>query len=174
MKKVFLSARLRELAARSRRIVEFAGGPGFEALEELAVQLRAMQLYAHNAHNQTRGESFFGDHEFLGGLYAAYTEGYDDVVELLIGEGAVPDLRDFQMRAATALAGMGDGECFCSLLGAEGKLQQIVESIAAAGVDQGILQIVGSLAQASKARVYKLKQRMAEDEEEEDESDDIS
>lgn len=34
MKKVFLSARLRELAARSGRFVEFAGGPGFEALEE--------------------------------------------------------------------------------------------------------------------------------------------
>ena len=151
-------------------MVEFAGGSGFEALENLAVELRAMQLYAHNAHNQTRGESFFGDHEFLGGLYAAYTEGYDDVVELLIGEGAVPDLQDFQMRAATALAGMGDGECFCSLLGAEGKLQQIVEEIAAAGVDQGILQIVGSLAQASKARVYKLKQRMAQSNEEADET----
>jgi hypothetical protein len=171
MKNVFLWARLRELATRSGRMVEFAGGPGFEALEELAVQLRAMQLYAHNAHNQTRGENFFADHEFLGGLYAAYTEGYDDVVELLIGEGAVPDLRDFQMRAAEVLADMGDGECFCSLLDAEAELQGIVEQIAAAGVDQGILQIVGSLAQASKARVYKLKQRMVESSEEADEGE---
>jgi hypothetical protein len=171
MKKVFLSARLRELAARSGRMVEFAGGAGYDSLEELAVHLRALQLYAHNAHNLTRGESFFGDHEFLGELYEAYTAGYDGVVELLIGEGAVPDLQGFQVRAAQALADMGDGECFCSLLGAEGKLQEIVEEIAAAGVDQGILQIVGSLAQESKARVYKLKQRMAEDEEE---SDDVS
>lgn len=152
-------------------MVEFDGGVGYAALERLAVQFRAMQMYAHNAHNLTRGETFFADHEFLGGLYAAYTEGYDDLVELLIGEGAVPDLQNFQLQAASALNAMGD-DYFPALLQAEQEAQAIVEEVASSGVDQGILQIVGSLAQSSKSRVYKLKQRVACGCEEMDESDD--
>ena len=49
------ATRLHELATRSGRMVGFEGGVGYAALERLAVQFRAMQMYAHNC--EEMGES---------------------------------------------------------------------------------------------------------------------
>lgn len=54
-------------------------------MKNLAVILRASQLYAHMAHNLTTGCSFFSDHEAFGAFYAEYEKDYDDVVERIIG-----------------------------------------------------------------------------------------
>lgn len=54
-------------------------------MKNLAVILRASQLYAHMAHNLTTGCSFFSDHEAFKSFYEEYEEGYDDVVERIIG-----------------------------------------------------------------------------------------
>ena len=54
-------------------------------MKNLAVILRASQLYAHMAHNLTTGCSFFSDHEAFGSFYNEYEKDYDDVVERIIG-----------------------------------------------------------------------------------------
>lgn len=54
-------------------------------MKNLAVILRASQLYAHMAHNLTTGCSFFSDHEAFAGFYGEYEKDYDAVVERIIG-----------------------------------------------------------------------------------------
>ena len=54
-------------------------------MKELAILLRMMQLYSHNAHNNAGGPTFFEDHKFLGKLYPQYEADYDSVVERIIG-----------------------------------------------------------------------------------------
>ena len=56
-------------------------------MHDLAIILRSAQLYAHNAHNMTKGKTFFSDHKFFGQLYPVYEEAYDSIVERMIGLG---------------------------------------------------------------------------------------
>lgn len=41
-------------------------------MKELLAHLRAMQLFAHAAHNLVNGPSFAPDHDFFGDAYAAH------------------------------------------------------------------------------------------------------
>jgi DNA-binding ferritin-like protein len=120
-------------------------------------------LYAHNAHHLASGPTFFADHEFLGDTYEEYTEAYDSVVELIIGDsgsGAL-DLVDVQTKAATMVAQMGeDGDTFPVLYRGEALLQSSVNNIGMGNADQGVLQVIGSIAQESKKRRYKIGQRI--------------
>lgn len=68
---------------------------------ELATTLRAAQFAAHTWHNRVAGRTFMQDHEFLSGLYEAYEEAYDSVVERLIGLGKTPDIPAITFDAAT-------------------------------------------------------------------------
>jgi DNA-binding ferritin-like protein len=54
-------------------------------VNNLAALLRAMQLYAHAAHNLACGKTFFEDHEVFGEFYAEFEAQYDEVVERIIG-----------------------------------------------------------------------------------------
>mgnify|MGYP001605842147 CR=1 FL=1 len=54
-------------------------------MEEVAKTLRFMQFYAHEAHNLCSGDTFFSDHDHLGGLYSAYEGEYDSVIERMVG-----------------------------------------------------------------------------------------
>lgn len=54
-------------------------------MKELAILLKLMNMYAHNAHNLVERVVFMQDHEHLAGLYEAYDGHYDDVVERIIG-----------------------------------------------------------------------------------------
>lgn len=54
-------------------------------MKNLAIILRASQLYAHQAHNLTTGCNFQQDHETFGEFYGAYEKAYDGVVERIIG-----------------------------------------------------------------------------------------
>ncbi len=54
-------------------------------MKNLAIILRASQLYAHQAHNLATGCCFQQDHATFGDFYGAYEKGYDDVVERIIG-----------------------------------------------------------------------------------------
>ena len=49
------------------------------------MQLRSMQVYYHNCHNLTKGQSFFGDHVSFNEFYSAVEEQYDSVAERAIG-----------------------------------------------------------------------------------------
>lgn len=164
---MILLPRLREFAARSTRLRAFAEqedveveGNLSESLADLAALFRGLQLYAHNAHNLTSGQSFFEDHEFLGELYGTYESAYDTLVELMIGEGISPNLPDLQQSALAFLQGMSPSDIFGELLDREQQIQHEINELASSVSDQGILQTIGTLAEQSKVRSYKIGQRV--------------
>lgn len=168
-----LLPRLRELSSRSVRLRAFSEseeqfGEGFDLIEDLtdlAALFRGLQLYAHNAHNLTSGQSFFEDHEFLGELYGTYESAYDKLVELMIGEGQTPNLADLQARALVFLQGMIASDIFPELLDREQQIQHEINELADGVSDQGILQTIGTLAEESKVRSYKIGRRIGIDQE---------
>lgn len=54
-------------------------------MEKIAFVFRYLQLYAHQAHNLVKGQTFFQDHDYLGALYPVYEEAYDSIIERSIG-----------------------------------------------------------------------------------------
>ena len=56
-----------------------------EILRLLLVQLRSMQLYYHNAHNLTKGKTFFSDHAAFNEFYSELDGQYDSVAERAVG-----------------------------------------------------------------------------------------
>lgn len=55
-----------------------------KAMIAIAVALRGMQFFAHEAHQKANGPTFQQDHDFLGALYAEYEDDYDAVVERML------------------------------------------------------------------------------------------
>lgn len=146
-----------------------SGASANPGLSDLAAQLRALQLFAHNAHNLADGVGFFGDHEFLGEAYAEYEEAYDQVVELMIGERAVGspdlDLVKLQSDAVALLSQMPPEDEFQTLLNGELQVQSAVDAICKTETSQGIQNLVGAIAQSGKKRIYKLRRRLSNDDE---------
>jgi DNA-binding ferritin-like protein len=54
---------------------------------KLAILFRAMQLFAHSAHNLCHGSTFHEDHAFFGDAYGKFEGYYDSIIERLIGFG---------------------------------------------------------------------------------------
>jgi DNA-binding ferritin-like protein len=54
------------------------------SLKDIAVQLRAMDLYYHTAHNLVKGTVFYQDHESLSDYYEQVGCDYDKVIERAI------------------------------------------------------------------------------------------
>ena len=137
-------------------------------MKELAILLRMMQLYSHNAHNNAGGPTFFEDHKFLGKLYPQYEADYDSVVERIIGLYGVAalDLHKVQEQAIlmqdTMPALQPDNKIyFATILECEHKLCRHVEQLVTVpGVTEGTKQLLGDLANASESRQYKIKARL--------------
>lgn len=129
-------------------------------LSDLAILFRGLQLFAHNAHHLAKGVSFFEDHEFLGETYQAYESAYDSVIELIIGDGGTVDLLSVQADAVSVLNDLS-GESFPVLYRGEEQIQKAVDEIAAGTKDQGVIQVIGTIAQDSKVRRYKIGQRIS-------------
>lgn len=134
-------------------------------LDQLVIMLRGMQFYTHNAHNQITGATFFEDHEFLGDLYQTYEDGYDGVVERMIGLGKSVDLVSAQTDAASVLKKLKGSsnptECFKVILKLEKALCQKIEQILASEpCSEGTKQFLGNLCDESEQRQYKLGQRV--------------
>jgi DNA-binding ferritin-like protein len=134
---------------------------------QLLVQLRAMQLFYHQAHNLAKGASFFADHEALGEFYAAAEGDYDSVIERMIGTHGPQsvDLMQIVKGVYTKLKSVPSGnvsenrEYFSAGLQMEKELCSLVQSIAPS-VSEGTRQMIGDIADRSEVRQYKLKQRI--------------
>ena len=131
-------------------------------MHNTAIILRALQLYAHNAHNLAKGKTFLEDHEFLGELYGAYEGEYDSIVERMIGLGEEPDLNDITKQAADAATAneFKDNEnAFSVLLVTEKELCSSIDKdiVDASNGTQNLLQ---TIADNSEMRQYKLKRRL--------------
>ena len=131
-------------------------------MKNLAVQLRALQLYAHNAHNLTKGKNFFEDHSFFGDLYGAYESAYDMVVERIIGETGDCDLNEVTKKACAIVVGkniLDNESAFKYLLSTEKEVCGMIESINDAE-SLGTQNLIQGLADESLVRQYKIGRRL--------------
>jgi DNA-binding ferritin-like protein len=121
-----------------------------------------MQFLYHNFHNLASGPSFFSDHAFFGDSYSAIESNYDSVIEIVIGDGNIPDLKLLHFNAVKIMAELNsEDNFFNSGLVAEKTLQSLIESISKENIDQGTTNLIGAIAESSKTRTYKIKQRIA-------------
>lgn len=132
-------------------------------LSKLAADIRFMQFYAHNAHNLIKGSTFFQDHGFLGELYPKYEEIYDSLVERIIGADENIDLIKINQIAFDTMkeAGISDDpkKIFTNLVNFEDYICIQIEELVA-GYSEGTRQMLGTIADESEVRQYKMKQRL--------------
>lgn len=132
-------------------------------MEDLALLLRAMQLFAHAAHNEACGPNFFADHDYFGSLYETYEEAYDGVIERIIGLGGDPDICEINKKAAEMAARCDcypNDVAFGTLLSMEKELCDECKS-AQKGQTIGTVNFLQGLADDSeKDRQYKIGQRL--------------
>lgn len=129
-------------------------------MKNVAILLRAMQLYAHAAHNLTHGKEFFQDHDFLGDLYPVYEADYDNVVERMIGLKGDCDINAITKAACNIATSAKLGESpFAVLLATEKNLCDVIakEMSASSNGTQNLLQ---DIADRSEMRQYKLSRRL--------------
>jgi len=133
-----------------------------DPLQPLAIHLRAMQFLYHNFHHLVSGVSFFSDHKFFGNSYSEMESNYDSVVENIIGFGSTIDLNTLQYDAVKMMVDLSsDEDFFGSSLIAENQLQSLIEDISKEQLYQGTINLIGAIAETSKSRIYKIKQRIA-------------
>lgn len=136
-------------------------------MKEIAILLRCLQLYSHNAHHLVARSVFFQDHEFLGSLYLVAEEDYDSVIERIIGlfgsDGL--DLPNIQLMACQKMASLPslvkeNAAYMQVILQLEKELCVHIEELVRSGqTTVGTEQMLGDVADKSEIRQYKLKQR---------------
>jgi len=140
-----------------------------ELLFKVMIQLRAMQLYAHNAHLLAARAPFFADHEALGAFYASHTAEFDSVAERMIGSGMDSSLAMVPMISAIQekigqLPSLNVAEnkvYFSELLKMERELQQMIKIVCNdPGCSEGTKQLIGGIADMSEGRCYKISRRI--------------
>lgn len=135
-------------------------------MNELAIQLRLMQLYTHNCHNLVARMVFMQDHEMLGDLYSKYEEIYDGIIERMIGLGLPVNLNQVQILAVQQLQQLPNEvkenkQCFQLILQMEKQLCAKIESlIQQVKLSEGTRQMLGNICDESESRQYKLGQRV--------------
>lgn len=137
-------------------------------MKELLSLLRAMQIYAQNAHHLCRGQTFHEDHSFFGDTYEQLATDFDDVAERVIGlYGDEPlELTALMQSVVSKLQGapsVGTAEnsvFYQHQLTLEDKLCSLIKSIVAAGVSGGTEQLITEICNKSEIRKYKIKQRL--------------
>lgn len=131
-------------------------------MEKIAFVFRYLQLYAHQAHNLVKGQTFFQDHDYLGALYPVYEEAYDSIIERSIGLNKPINIQKVNQAAAKELpndASVKMPDCFKNLLESEKYLCQLIEQVVK-GSSQGTMNLLAGLADQSEMRQYKLQQRI--------------
>lgn len=136
-------------------------------MKELAILLRAMQMFSHSAHHLMARTPFHSDHEFFSEVYQGLDDDYDSVIERMIGlsgeEGA--QLQAILVGVSSKLVGapsigVKENALFyqhqlkfemelCTLIA------QIIQS-----TSPGTEQLIGEICNKSEMRQYKIKQRI--------------
>jgi DNA-binding ferritin-like protein len=137
-------------------------------MKELMYLLRAMQIYAQNAHHLVKGTPFHSDHAFFGDVYSGISGDFDDVAERIVGLYGEEhlDLQNMLQSVMGKLSdapsvGVEDNKMFYEYqMKMEEKLRMLVKQIVSSGVSPGLEQLVGDIANKAEMRMYKIKQRM--------------
>lgn len=134
-------------------------------MKELAILLKLLNVYSHNAHNLVEKSLFFQDHEYLAELYSAYDDAYDSVIERIIGltDSSAINLIEINTIAAQTLQSLPSKESenvayFQKIEQMEQKLRSHIQTLNPS-VSIGTQQLIGGLADDSEKRSYKIKQR---------------
>jgi DNA-binding ferritin-like protein len=131
-------------------------------MRKIAVILRALQLFAHNAHNLAKGHVFFQDHSQFGELYGVYEEEYDDVIERIIMFDGECDLGAVNLEAAKLVSSVkaDDNEnSYQVILKTEESLQEALAE-AMPDASYGTQNLLQGIADKSEHRMYKFKRRL--------------
>lgn len=135
-------------------------------MNEIAIQLRFLQIFYHNAHNLVGRQSFFSDHSFMGDAYSAMEGAYDDVVERMIGTGESVDLKAIIKTVAekiqdTPVDAKQNKVFFDKALELETELVKLLDgSIKSDKTSEGTKDLLAGLASDAEVRLYKIKQRL--------------
>ena len=133
-------------------------------MNNLAALLRAMQLYAHAAHNvASKGKTFFEDHEEFSDYYDEYTKHYDEVVERIIGLTGTCDIQGITKAACDT---MGEAKldtpekAFSVLMASEKSLCKLAAE-ANKTATLGTQDLLQKIANGSEVRQYRISQKLA-------------
>jgi len=137
-------------------------------MQALLIHLRAMNLFAHSAHNLVGRVPFHQDHEFFGEIYPIFNSDYDDVAERIIGlfgESSlnINDILSKVLAKVQTLPSIGVKEnslYYQVQLKLEQELCSLIAQIIASGASEGTKQLLGDICNASESRQYKIKQRI--------------
>lgn len=133
---------------------------------ELLCCLRALNLYAHHAHNTCARVPFFQDHAELAAIYEKADDDYDNVIERIIGtQDVTPSLQSIMSGAMSKLSSVPEtgqnSDKFENILRMKMDIIQKIELLVAGGeASQGTIQMLGDIANAEERDVYKIKQRI--------------
>ena len=134
-------------------------------MHSIAIHLRAMQFFAHAAHHNVSGNSFFGDHKFFGTTYETLTEQYDSVVERMLGLN-IPVGQHKLVDEANKIyqnTMIETADDFEILLALEKELCDMIETTIKAGTQtQGTTNLLSNIADSSETRQYKLTRRLGQ------------
>lgn len=136
---------------------------------DLAVLLRAMQMYAHSAHHLCARIVFMQDHEFFSETYQALEGGYDQVIERIIGlygedslnlQSLIAEVQD-KIKDCPSV-GVKENKTFYEYqLKFEKELCDLVETLCKnPKITQGTIQTIATISELSEIRQYKIKQRL--------------
>lgn len=131
-------------------------------MNDLAALLRAMQLYAHAAHNLAKGKTFFEDHEAFAGFYGEYEADYDSVVERMIGLEGDADIAAITKAACDVINENPESseKAYSVLLASEKRLCKLATEHNK-GASLGTQNLLQAIADKSEMRQYKIKRRLA-------------
>jgi DNA-binding ferritin-like protein len=135
---------------------------------ELAVLVKALELFSHSAHHIVARAVFIPDHEMLGGIYSKMNTDYDNIIERFVGLKGSEALDEQQVLqaavqkcGASSLKGVAENKavllvCLQHIKDINAKIEVLCKE---PGVTQGSIQMLGNIADANEVLIYKLQQR---------------
>jgi len=132
-------------------------------MKQVLIQLRCMNLFYHDCHNNTTGISFVGDHELFKDFYEGLETDYDDLVERFLGLGEMEKIKSFEIidtlkELLNKLSDVSEKNVFMVSLHLEENLRSMLQEIDKTATI-GTRNLIGTIADKSEVRSYKLKQR---------------
>lgn len=134
---------------------------------EILCQIRAMQLFYHNAHHMVKGPLFPGDHGLFGSFYTELDGQYDSVGERFIGLFGQPlELSKILVKVYNKVNSLPsevneNKDFFIAGLELEKQLCSMCEHLdKTPDATSGLRQLIGNIADVCEARQYKIKQRV--------------
>jgi len=126
-----------------------------DILTTTATQARTMQLFYHDAHNETSGPNFHEDHEFFGQAYKELTDQYDVLAEELVkrGQSVQP------LKHAIDKVEISSGAWYRTALDMENRWQDRLNALNKSA-PLGLQDALGTFASSSDVRIYKIQQKL--------------